>query len=218
VSKSRNIFDGKTEKPENQVGQTGPESRKLEDIDEKTLWNSFREGDETAYIKIYELYFDTLLNLGIQMWNHVELVEDAVQDMFIDLRVKRKNLPEIKYSLKYYLVSSFRNKLLRYINREKWLYDLHRSYSHESFELEYPSQQFSIQEHDLQMRKLKLATESLTSREREAIYYYYTMQMGYEEVRDLMKLKSVKASRNLIYRALKHLRKLLLGFFFLFLW
>jgi RNA polymerase sigma factor (sigma-70 family) len=207
-------FIRKTEDSDNQIHQEKSHPREVAGIDEKTLWDSFREGDETAYIRIYEHYFDILLNLGIQMWNHVELVEDTVQDVFIDLRLKRKNLPEIKYSLKHYLVTTFRNKLYRYIDREKWLYGIHESYCLEQFSFE-PAYEFSDQENEHQVGKLKRATESLTSREREAIYYYYTLQLGYEEVRDLMKLRSVKASRNLIYRALKHLRKLLVGFILL---
>lgn len=180
-------------------------------FDEYQAWNDFRNGDELAYIKIYEFSFDMLLHFGSQLCNNVELIEDTIQDIFIDLRIKRENLPEIKYSLKYYLIRVFRNKLIRYIDREKWLLNLHKTSAFDSFKFVKSSEQIMIanQDSDDRLVKLEKATNSLTSKEREAIYYYFYLNMSYIEVKEILNLKSVKSTRNLVYRALNHLREIL---------
>ena len=180
-------------------------------FDEVSLWDDFRKGDEAAYIKIYEAYFDLLLNLGFQICHKVELVEDTIQDVFIDLRIKRKTLPGIKHSLKYYLITVFKNKLIRYIDREKWLYDLHKKSLIDSFQFVQSSEHIMVsnQDYDEKIIKLERATKALTPKEREVIYYYFNLNMSYEEIKDVLNLQSVKTTRNLLYRALKHLRNLL---------
>lgn len=180
-------------------------------FDEHKTWNEFRKGNEVAYVKIYEYSFDILLRFGSQFCNNIGLIEDTIQDIFIDLRIKRENLPEIKYSLKCYLIRVFRNKLIRYLDREKWLSKLHKSSTFDSFKFTKSSEQILIanQDGDEQLLRLEKATKLLTCKEREAIYYYYYLDMDYAEVKEILGLKSIKSTRNLVYRALHHLRKIL---------
>ena len=180
-------------------------------FDEHKTWNDFRSGDEVAYVKIYEFSFDVLLQFGSQLCNNIELIEDTIQDIFIDLRIKRGKLPEIKYSLKSYILRVFRNKLIRYIDREKWLSKLHKTSAFDSFRFVKSSEQILIanQYSDEQIAKLDKATKSLTCREREAIYYFFYLNMSYVEVKEILGLRSIKSTRNLVYRALNHLRKIL---------
>ena len=180
-------------------------------FDEQKIWNDFREGDEVAYVKIYEFSFNVLLQFGSQLSNNIELIEDTIQDIFIDLRIKRENLPEIKYSLKWYLIKVFRNKLVRCLDRERWLSKMHKTSAFDSFKFAKSSEQILIanQDGDEQLLRLEQATKLLTCKEREAIYYYFYLNMSYAEVRDILGLKSIKSTRNLVYRALNHLRKIL---------
>lgn len=180
-------------------------------FDEQKIWDDFRKGSELAYVSIYEYGFDILIQFGSQICNNIELIEDTIQDVFVDLRIKRKNLPAIKYSLKYYLIKVFRNKLIRYIDREKWLTNLHKTSAYDSFQFVKSSEQIMIsnQAFDAQRIKLEKATKSLTPKEREAIYYYYYLNLSYEEVKEIFEMKSIKATRNLVYRAIKHLRSIL---------
>ena len=180
-------------------------------FDEHKIWNDFRRGDEVAYVKIYEFSFDVLMQFGSQLCNNIELIEDTIQDIFIDLRIKREKLPEIRYSLKCYLIRVFRNRLIRYLNREKWLSKLHKASAFDSFKFVKSSEQILIanQDCDEQIVRLEKATKSLTCKEREAIYYYFYLNMSYLEVKEILGLKSIKSTRNLVYRALNHLRKIL---------
>ena len=188
-----------------------PENKSKPHFDEQKIWNDFRKGSELAYVSIYEYGFDILIQFGCQICNNIELIEDTIQDVFVDLRIKRKNLPEIKYSLKYYLIKAFRNKLIRYIDREKWLTNLHKTSAYDSFQFVKSSEQIMIsnQDFDAQRIRLEKATKSLTPKEREAIYYYYYLNLSYEEVKEIFEMKSIKATRNLVYRAIKHLRSIL---------
>ncbi|MCK5371360.1 MAG: sigma-70 family RNA polymerase sigma factor, partial [Cyclobacteriaceae bacterium] len=51
-----------------------------------------------------------------------------------------------------------------------------------------------------------------TTRQKEAVIYFYYEGMSYQEIADIMGLQKVKSARKLIYRAIEALRKDLLGF------
>src|SRR5690606_23531030 len=65
--------------------------RSLEDVQ---LWNAFRAGDEQAFIFIYEDNFDRLYTYGLRIAGDECLVEDAIQEVFIDLKNNRSRINE----------------------------------------------------------------------------------------------------------------------------
>src|SRR5690606_26189782 len=71
-------------------------------FDDGQVWDAFREGDEAAFVFIYESYFDRLFAYGLRVAGDAYLVEDAIQELFIDLRNNRNRLKETD-SIKFYL-------------------------------------------------------------------------------------------------------------------
>ncbi|MFT7162629.1 MAG: hypothetical protein ACI9GZ_003821 [Bacteroidia bacterium] len=65
------------------------------------LWNNFKSGDEASFIFIYKKYFPKLFQFGNQFTSRAGLVEDSIQDLFIELREKREKIT-IKRSIKFY--------------------------------------------------------------------------------------------------------------------
>ena len=56
-------------------------------------------------------------------------------------------------------------------------------------------------------RKIKLLLNRLTARQREAVCLRYIYDMEYDEIADLLNMSNSKSARNLVSRALEHLRK-----------
>ncbi|UNZ00290.1 RNA polymerase sigma factor [Zhouia spongiae] len=176
------------------------------------LWKLFLDGDEGAFVKIYNDYFFTLCNFGIQYTN-IEVVKDAVQDMFIDLRKKRRHLPKIKKSLKLFLFQCLKRRLLNILKKQSRLSVPDKECEEFGFHKSHEEVIILNQGQKQDIDRLENALGRLNKKQREVIYYYFYQGMGYEEIQDLMGFDNIKSARNLVYKIIKTLRK---GFIFLF--
>ncbi|HHX79897.1 MAG TPA: RNA polymerase subunit sigma, partial [Acholeplasmataceae bacterium] len=95
---------------------------KLSDLTDREIWLSFKEGDDRAVSYIYSEYFPILYRYGMKFRVDASLVEDTIQDLFADLIKNRETLGDTDNIL-FYLLKSFRRKLLRKMNKEN-RYDL----------------------------------------------------------------------------------------------
>ncbi|MEP5911913.1 MAG: sigma factor, partial [Flavobacteriaceae bacterium] len=82
------------------------------------LWQSFLNGDDKSFSILYAQYAKNLLEYGYKLCNHHELVDDSLQEIFIDLFIKRNK--SIK-NLKPYLFISFRNTLIKKLTENRKL-------------------------------------------------------------------------------------------------
>ncbi|MBL3655248.1 RNA polymerase sigma factor [Fulvivirga sediminis] len=173
--------------------------------DEK-VWDEFRKGSESAFIAIYNSYFQILYNYGRQLSGDKELIKDCIQNTFITIRKSRRKLPAV-LSVQAYLIKSFRNNLLRELKKSN------RKISNEAapldFDLQASAEHILIEKQiqESQIRKMEESINQLSSRQKEAIYYYYYNNLTYLEIKDIMGFKSIEATRNLLYRAISTLRK-----------
>jgi RNA polymerase sigma factor (sigma-70 family) len=166
------------------------------------VWDAFRNGDESAFIQIYKQYYPILISFGLQFCQYKIDVEDFVQDLFIDLRLKRAKLPRLKNSLKVFLMVSLKNRIIdckRKLNvKLKGLSDYHQEFQ---FAMPVDEERIKTQEYDEKIQKLKSALSALSTRQREAIYYLYFENLSYSEITVLMSLNHVKSARNIVYKA-----------------
>ena len=100
--------------------QLTAERRAVVSLEDQLLWKQFLDGDLAAYAVIYKKYFVVLLQYGAKITNDKDLVKDCVQDLFIKIWNNRETL-SVTTSIKYYLFTSLRNKILDYLrsNRHK---------------------------------------------------------------------------------------------------
>ncbi|MEQ8880618.1 MAG: sigma-70 family RNA polymerase sigma factor [Cyclobacteriaceae bacterium] len=182
-------------------------STQLDSLPDSQIWELFRQGQEIAFIHIYKKNFDLLFQYGCHFTNNVSLVEDAIQDMFIELREKRKNTV-IKDSVKNYLFTCLRRRVLLYLDKfDNKFETLNRAHLG-SFRIGISVEQRIIERQisDEQNEKLGNSLKLLSSRQREAIYFFYNEGMEYREIKELMNFSNIRSVRNLIYRALKTIR------------
>ncbi|WP_143960968.1 RNA polymerase sigma factor [Litoribacter populi] len=171
---------------------------------QQNMWRGLREGKRSALKDIYELYFDDLHHYGCCMCQDLNLVEDAIQDVFVDLHHYRENLsPTV--NPKAYLISCLRRKLLANIQKFKAFslkiekLDLK---AEESLEKELISEETD----ERILLKLKLAMEKLSARQKEIIFLKFVKNMNYDDIADIMQM-SVSSCRTLMYRTSKNLRE-----------
>ncbi|GAB3662152.1 RNA polymerase sigma-70 factor [Echinicola sediminis] len=172
------------------------------------IWDSFRRGDENAFISIYKQYANVLYNFGCQMTPDHALVKDSLQDFFIYLRQKREKLGATD-AIKPYLFKAFKRRILAEMKKGKLelvqeeVFDFKRFPVELSHETVYINQQIERE----QLCRLSEALSLLDPREREAIYYFYYEGLSYEEIAGIFEFSHVSSARRLVYRGLAHLRK-----------
>ena len=87
-------------------------------IDEKQLLNQLREGDEKAFKKIYDAYFNILFTYAHNLLEKSFIAEDVIEDVFLKLWEQREVI-RIKGPLLNYLFASVKNACLDQIKSAK---------------------------------------------------------------------------------------------------
>ncbi len=176
-------------------------------------WKAFKNGDEASFISIYTQYFPVLFNFGHQFTRDKELVKDLIQDLFIELKQKRKNLGNTD-SIKFYLLKSYRRKLLYHLKKEKVNISKEQIFLKDTFEIEltHESHLINAQLNDEIKVRLSKALNGLTERQREILIYFFHEGLSYEEITAIMEFSKIEYARVLMSRSLSKLRGILSDF------
>src|SRR5690554_2564090 len=172
--------------------------------DEGVIWEAFKEGNESAFIFIYETYFDQLFLYGNQFTRNEDIVKDAIQDLFIELRKSRSRLGRTD-SIKFYLYKSLKRLIIK--ESRQWFNQCAEINSEKAFDFTFSHERVLIdrQLDEEKAAALNKALQSLAPRQREIIYYFYYEGMSYQQIQELMGMSHVRSARNLLYKALDFL-------------
>ncbi len=174
--------------------------------DDKYIWDEFRNDTESALSYIYHQNVDFLFFYGKKFTIDEDFILDMIQDLFYDLIRYRKNIGETD-NIRLYLMKSFRRKLLRGIENGKKLVK-----ANSDFELE-PEIVFSVEEElitdEEQSRKTMLirqGLQKLNAKQREVIYYKYTLGYDYTQICEIMSIP-YDSARQLVSRGINSMRQ-----------
>jgi len=183
-------------------GQPAPQRSDFE------IWRAFKDGDEGAFIYIYKTYVNYLFNAGIQYIQDEEIVKDCLQDFFVELRQHKNNLANIHFSIRLYLLKSFRRKLLKEIKKLKYdkKVDLKEAFA---VEIAFDEKIIDSQFNEARLQQIEHAISQLPVHQREALYYFYYMDLSYSEIAELLHYNHVSSARRLIYKSLQKMRALI---------
>lgn len=191
---------------------------KINRIDEQELsdveiWNLFRSGSDSAFDYIYQKYFDKLYNYGCQFTQNQSLVEDTLQDLFIELKLRCEHLSQTDKILPY-LYSAFRRKIIRFRAKQSRFKEID---SEDLFSIIAGADEFIINDEEERENHLRLqkALNELPENYREIIYLFYYENLSYEEIQAIQGFTNIKSARNLLYKAVSTLRKRITIFFWL---
>jgi len=183
---------------------------------DQSLWESVQEGDKEAFATVYEEQIGSLYTYGKKLTSNTSIVEDAIQDVFIEIWRYKANLGQVR-SIKAYLFTCLRRQILKAIKKEKvWV--LNQDHLKEdNFDFELPAQELMIQaqEKNAEVEKIKRAINKLTRRQKEIIYLKYFQDLSYEEISLMMDL-SQRSTYNLVSKALTMLKNKLVLFWLVF--
>jgi len=137
-------------------------------------------------------------------------VKDCLQEFFIEIRNRRSNLSDTD-SIKHYLYKAFKRKVIEFVKRSNIRKERDFLSGSELFsvELSIENKIISQQLTDASVSRLNLALQSLSPKEREAIYYFYYENFTYKEIAALLGFSNISSARRLIYSALRSLKPLI---------
>lgn len=189
------------------------------DIDDKSkedilLWNQFREGDENAFARLYDLFSDMLYRYGMKFMENEDSVKDCIQELFIKLYSNRQSLSATD-NPRLYLFKALKNRLIDEIRADKHLVYVSPQDLHFSVEYYYDPEEESQEDSDVKAQFEKVIS-LLTDRQKEVIYLRYQMEMSYEDIAELLNI-NYQSVRNLIHRAIEKVRSEMDWKFFLLL-
>lgn len=171
-------------------------------LTDREIWESFLKGDTESYKIIYEKSASDLYTYGRRFSSNEELVKDCIQDLFVELYSKRSQLGMTDKIMPYLMVS-LKRIILKTIQKEKSNTFLSIDELPFIFDLAQDEKPLVRLENS---DPLQLALNSLTPRQREAVYLKYVLDFGYEELANVLNM-NYQASRNLICRAILRLRE-----------
>lgn len=170
------------------------------------LWDRFKNGDEESFVLIFRNYYSDLYNYGCKITNDYALIEDCIQDLFIDLW-RSGGKAEI-VSLKAYFFSAFKFKLIKAIGKAGKTRNLLSGLDADEFEISHEIFLINDQENEELKQKVFNAINELSPRQKEIIYLKFHEDLSYEEVSKIMNI-NYQAARNLIYQSIKVLKKII---------
>ncbi len=68
------------------------------------VWSRFKAGDQEAFAILYNLHIDNLYSYGTKLCKDEEAVKDALQELFLELFLKREKTKIVPENLKFYLL------------------------------------------------------------------------------------------------------------------
>ncbi|GHB82307.1 RNA polymerase sigma factor [Persicitalea jodogahamensis] len=178
------------------------------EITDQELWEGVRQGDEKAFTLTFDRYHSTLFNYGCKLCDDSGLVEDAVQDVFIDIWRLRKNLTPNITSIKFYLYRSLRRRIHMGTIKALPIKDLSILTGTEIPFIRDNSESMLMERESntLLTQRLNSLLSQLPARQVEAITLRYFDEFSFPETAEIMGV-SEKSVRNFIYRALVYLRE-----------
>ncbi|WP_229208828.1 RNA polymerase sigma factor [Dyadobacter luticola] len=178
------------------------------DKTDQQLWQEIRAGDEQAFTVIFEKYHRTLYNYGSKLSTNSAIIEDAVQDVFIDVWRLRGTLTENVTSVKFYLYRALRRRIHlaqdRFpITQELTLLDDEDTPANLA---DSESILIDLESSSIRAKRVREMLANLPERQIEALTLRYFDDFSIEEIAGIMGV-SDKSVRNFIYKALTSLRQ-----------
>ncbi len=180
--------------------------KKQDNSDYRAIWDSFiANGNQEAIGVIYFGHYDLLYNFGLKYTRDVQIIEDAIQNIFGYFLKSGSKLPPVR-NFRGFLLQSFRHQLLFDINkRDRVIYlnnlkcensDCHEPEVNEVFEREWSSRV---------RQKLGICLEHLTEKQKEILYLRFQCELSYAEIATMLDI-AVDSCYKLVYRSLMELR------------
>jgi RNA polymerase sigma factor (sigma-70 family) len=174
-----------------------------------TLWESFMKGDEKAFSDIYFAFIDALTNYGKKFTSDTDLINDSLQEIFLDIFQKGKTKHVLIENPKAYLFVSLKNSIIKKLQRNKKIesQEMIGDELLNRFETGYDGleQIIALEVSEEVRNRLANLIGKLSPKQKEIIYLKFDEGFCYNEISGIMNI-TVESARKQLYRALSSLR------------
>lgn len=175
----------------------------------RLTWLQFKDGDKEAFAIFYNLHIDRLYQYGLKVSNDEDTIKDAIQEVFLDLYLKRAGNQTTPENLKYYLLLALKRNLIKKLKTKRRFDGGELSegkFSDPDFSPEYLM--IEMEQKEETRHKVVEALNQLPDRQKEIIYLRFNEAMDYPSIANLLGI-TIESVRKQVYRALKTVRELL---------
>ena len=167
------------------------------------LWNQFKAGDKKAFETIYNEFVDVLFDYGCKITLDKTIVEDAIQDLFIDIYKYNVRLHHPEY-LQFYLFKSLKRIIIRKLKGNRKLN--YTDDSPEKFDFKFLIEDETEDKNfEGQLNLLQKELKNLDAKKRELLFLKFNSGLTYAEIGKLLDLKPDTVKKQ-IQRLIKNIR------------
>lgn len=168
-------------------------------------WLAFKKGDMDAFHKIYVNFFDKLYAYGTKLTNDSAVLEDCIQELFLELYTKRKKLVEPD-NLEFYLLKSLKLSIYQKHRKQSKIvnYELNEERNVDSG-FEFVLEIIQKENESERNQRLSQLFKSLDSNQRELLFLKFYKNLSYKEIGHLLGIQPDSAKKQ-VYRIVKRLR------------
>ena len=170
---------------------------------DEQIFGQLKEGNQLIFESIFHSYYKELVLYAVRFVELQEEAEEIVQNLFVEIWNKRKEL-NVHTSLRAYLFGSVRNTSLNYIKHKKVEYK-YREYNDFHIKNENYTEKDILVEEELSSR-IENAIEKLPPERKKIFIMSRFEQLKYKEIAQKLNV-SIKTVENQMGRALKFLKE-----------
>ena len=172
---------------------------------DQVLWQLYRVGDKRALGRLAERYYRALRHYGLKFMVDESVVEDCIQELFLQLWQNRTQINDTE-SVKHYLLKALRHHILQFMRLQKrmtfdeldWDTSVTEGIDAETLLIKQESL-------DILTNTIQAQLAALPTREREALYLRYYQNLSIPEIAEIMNVNRQSVS-NFLQKALSKLR------------
>jgi RNA polymerase sigma factor (sigma-70 family) len=181
-------------------------SSEAKHTEDSKLWVAMQAGENWAFSELIKLHYRALYSYGTKLTADKELVQDSIQDVFLDIWRRRDKI-SLAESPKFYLLQSLKHKIYRHNTVNRLFYNATQIDPEHAFQVEFSIEIELIreEEHQYYAQRLTEMINRLSPRQKEVIYLRFYQNLTYEEIADFMQINR-QTVYNLLGSALQRLR------------
>ena len=172
---------------------------------DQNLWRQFKAGNLLAFSTIFDQQVPGLIGYGRTITDDESLVEDCIQDLFVTLWERRTQLGKA-VSIRPYLHSSLRRKLLRQLKRRRKTGTCALDRAAEPQEASYEQWLLQRQSNAEVRDALHRLMNQLTPQQKRIMMLKFYEHLSYDEIAALLHLNK-RTVYNTCSAAIKHLQR-----------
>lgn len=172
--------------------------------DWQSVWMRFKQGDLNAFQDIYDGFLPKLYAYGTKLSPGFELLDDCIQELFLEIYTHRQNL-KVPENLEFYLLKALRRILFHRIKKENRFINLEETGTR-SFLMELELENYETEDfRQERIEVVKAALTELTTSQREILYLKFYSNLSYSEIGEMLGVRPDSAKKQ-VYRIVERLR------------